>query len=132
MLYQEADQLSDVGILRLAIPLGELRWEKDGSKHGRSPSDAKDSVMSKGKGKTVEKALTPEQAALRQTALLVILQKIESLEPMLKEVSGKNTEEWSHWWASMMSDLLNPASGGGVTSEVVEIGAWWATKIESE
>ena len=128
LLYEEAEQLNDIGTLRVAIPLGELRWEKDGSRHGRSLSDAHDSVMSKGKGKVSEKSLTPEQESLRQTALLVILQKIESLEPILKEASGKNTEEWSHWWASMMTDLLHPSAGGGVTSEVLEAGAWWATK----
>ena len=127
ILYQEADQLSDIGTLRIAIPLGELRWEKDGAKHGRSAGDAHD-MIAKGKGKGAEKALTAEQAALRQTALLTVLQKIESLEPILKDASGKNTEEWSHWWASMMNDLLNPAAGGGVTSEVLEAGAWWATK----
>lgn len=128
ILYQEADQLSDIGTLRIAIPLGELRWERDGSKHARSASDAQDSVMAKGKGRVGETSLTAEQAALRQTALLVVLQKIESLEPILKKASGKNTEEWSHWWASMMGDLLSPAAGGGVTSEVLEAGAWWATK----
>lgn len=131
-LYQEADQLHDIGTLRIAIPLGELRWEKEGAKHGRSASEANDSLMAKGKGKVPAKfSLLPEQAALRQTALLVVLQKIESLEPILKEASGKNTEEWSHWWASMMNDLLNPAGGGGVTSEVLEAGAWWATKTSS-
>ena len=42
--------------------------------------------------------LTDEQAALRYTALLVVIQMIESLEPLLKEVSGKNQEEWQRWW----------------------------------
>jgi hypothetical protein len=42
--------------------------------------------------------LTEEQAALRYTALLVVIQMIESLEPLLKEVSGKNQEEWQRWW----------------------------------
>lgn len=132
ILYEEADKLSDVGTLRIAIPLGELRWEKEGSKHGRSTSDARDSVMSRAKGKVPERSLTPEQEALRQTALLVVLQNIESLEPLLKEASGKNTEEWSHWWASMMNDLLSPSAGGGVTSEVLEAGAWWATKTKTK
>jgi len=42
--------------------------------------------------------LTEDQAALRYTALLVVIQMIESLEPLLKEVSGKNQEEWQRWW----------------------------------
>jgi hypothetical protein len=62
---------------------------------------------------------------------LSVVQMIESLEPLLKEVSGKNSEEWGHWWTSMMADLMDP-SRGAVSGECLEIGAWWATKVEEE
>ena len=132
ILLQEPESLGGIGARRVAIPLGELRWERDGSKHSRNPSDAHDSVIAKGKSKVADRGgLTPDQAALRQTALLTVLQMIESLEPLLKEASGKNSEEWSHWWASMMADLLDP-SKGVLTGECLEIGAWWASKLEEE
>lgn len=124
MLYQETEMLCDVGSRRVAIPLGELRWEQDAfedRKKRRSKSDA-----SRGKHKAVEALLTEDQAALRHTALLTVLQKIESLEPLLKSVSSKNSEEWSRWWASMMSSLLDQDSAGN--TEVLELGSWWATK----
>lgn len=128
VLYQEPESLGDVGMRRVAIPLGELRWERDSYKHGRSKSDADDLQLGKGKGRASEKTLTPDQAALRQTALLTVLQMIESLEPLLKEVSGKNAEEWGHWWQSMMADMMDP-NRGAVSGECLEIGAWFATKL---
>lgn len=131
LLYQEPDDLGDIGIRRVAIPLGELRWERESFRHARTKSELMDSPMSgtyRGKGKLPDKPLTEDQMALRQTALLTVLQLVESLEPILKEVSGKNTEEWSHWWASMMCDLLDP-SKGGLGGECLEVGAWWATKV---
>lgn len=125
ILYQEPESLSEVGIRRVAIPLGELRWERERCKQGElSPTDS-------GKGKFREQKLSPDQVALRQTALLSVVQMIESLEPLLREVSGKNSEEWGHWWASMMADLMDP-SRGAISGESLEIGAWWATKIEEE
>ena len=75
--------------------------------------------------------MSPDQMALRQTALLSVVQMIESLEPLLKEVSGKNSEEWGHWWASMMADLMDPTRGA-ISGECLEMGAWWATKIDEE
>ncbi|KAM0716094.1 hypothetical protein Q7P37_008608 [Cladosporium fusiforme] len=117
-LYQEAEALCDIGIRRVAIPLGELRWERE-----KGPNDDK--------GKLRERNLSPDQVALRQTALLSVVQMIESLEPLLKDVSGKNSEEWGHWWASMMADLMDP-SRGSISGESLEIGAWWATKIAEE
>ena len=132
ILVQEPDSLHNFGSRRVAIPLSEMRWERDGSRHMRHPSDKHDSVMVRDKGKKVDKGLTPDQAALRQTALLTILQMIESLEPLLKEASGKNSEEWSHWWAAMMAELLDPASKNALAGECLEIGAWWASKIEDE
>lgn len=139
VLYQEPESLGDVGIRRVAIPLGELRWERSPSKTASQAPVLTDSPLStKGKGRqaapthsAVDKPLTSDQLAIRQTALLTVLQAIESLEPLLKEVSGKNAEEWSHWWASMMADLLDP-SRGAWTGECLEIGAWWATKLAAE
>ncbi|TKA32177.1 hypothetical protein B0A50_01425 [Salinomyces thailandicus] len=118
VLYQEPELLENVGVRRVAVPLGELRWERES---GTEPL-----LSPKRKGKAGE--LTTEQYELRQTALMTVLQKIESLEPLLKDVSGKNSEEWSHWWASMMSALLDP-SRGAITGECLEMGAWWATKL---
>ncbi|KAK6397302.1 hypothetical protein LTR65_006276 [Meristemomyces frigidus] len=126
VLYQEPEALGDVGIRRVAIPLGELRWEREMFRN------AVDSPMShKGKTKLSDNPLTADQAALRQTALLTVLQMVESLEPLLKEVSGKNSEEWSHWWASMMADLLDPTRGA-LSGECLEVGAWWATKLPEQ
>ena len=127
LLYQETDTLSDVGIRRIAIPLGELRWERDSHKHGRSQSAAE----AKGKARVGEKSLTADQIALRQTALLIVVQMVESLEPLLMDVAGKNTEEWSHWWASMMADLMDP-NKGAASGECLEVGAWWAVKKTEE
>jgi len=130
VLYQEPETLGDVGVRRVAIPLGELRWEREGL---LTPPLA-DSSVAPSKGKSRQQAgkqLTADQFALRQTALLTVLQMIESLEPLLKEVSGKNSEEWSHWWASMLADLLDP-SRGALTGECLEVGAWWATKLPEQ
>jgi SAM-dependent methyltransferase len=129
VLYQEPDTLGDVGFRRVAIPFSELRWERENFDHSHSAGEAVDSPLSsKGKSKLNDRVLTEEQAELRQTALLTALQKVESLEPLLKEVSGKNSEEWSHWWASMMADLLDP-SKAALSGECLELGAWWATKL---
>jgi SAM-dependent methyltransferase len=116
MLLQEAETLSDIGYRRLAIPLGEMRWEASADK------------PAKGKGKTGETScLTPEQSALRSAALLTVVQKIESMEHLLKDVSGKSQEEWQRWWAWMMADLLE--NRGASSGECLEVGAWWAKKV---
>ncbi|KAK8221872.1 hypothetical protein M8818_000037 [Zalaria obscura] len=127
ILFQEPEHLADVGSRRIAIPLGELHWEKERLSNGkRSKSSSNLAASAKGKGKVGEASLTPDQAALRMTALWAVLGKIESLEPLLKEVSGKNSEEWAHWWASMMTNLLEQK--GASSGECLEFGAWWATK----
>lgn len=143
ILHQEAEALTSFGARRVAVPLGELRWERDNPKHSRQTSAAHDSVLmptsskDKGKGKASNVgapqagALTQEQAALRQVALLTVVQMIENLEPLLKDASGKNAEEWSHWWGTMMGDLMDP-SKTGLTGECLEIGAWWGLKKEEE
>ena len=128
MITQEPD-LRDIGWRRVAIPLGEPRWERD-APHRKRISNGHDSPMSvDSRNKVLDdsQSLTPDQKALRHTALMTVLGAIESMEPMLKEVSGKNAEEWSLWWASMMTDLLDPAKGG-LVGECLEMGAWWATK----
>lgn len=125
MLLQEPEALCNVGFRRVAVPFGEMRWEWE--KHEALPS-RKDSGYRSSRPKSWQlQSLTDEQAALRHTALLVEVQFLESLEPLLKEVSGKNQEEWQRWWSSMMVDLLEErkASGG----ECLEMGAWWAQKI---
>lgn len=88
----EVDVLENVDSRRIAIPLGDLRWEREGQ--------GKDS---KGRAR---KALTPEQIAIRRTALLTVVQMIEGMEPMLMEASGKGRDEWDRWWAAMTTDFF--------------------------
>lgn len=108
----EVDLLENVDSRRIAIPLGESRWEREGQ--------GKDS-----KGR-VRKALTPEQIAIRRTALLTVVQMIEGMEPMLMEASGKSRDEWDRWWAAMTSDFFQ--KGGLTSGECLEVSAWWGQK----
>ncbi|KAF2144408.1 uncharacterized protein K452DRAFT_284720 [Aplosporella prunicola CBS 121167] len=124
VLLQEPDTLYDVDYRRIAIPLGEMRWERELDGGGRILK-RRDSEL-KGKGKS-DSYLTEDQAALRHTALTVVIQLIESLEPLLKEVSGKNQEEWQRWWGWMMDDLLTQK--GASSGECLEVGAWWTRKV---
>ncbi|KAF2868997.1 hypothetical protein BDV95DRAFT_499533 [Massariosphaeria phaeospora] len=134
MLLQETETLCDVENRRVAIPLGELRWEREAAAE-KKPSRRRGSEAAKGKkgsvgleASTLEAStLTEEQAALRYTALLVVIQLIESLEPLLKEVSGKNQEEWQRWWGWMMTDLLEQK--GASSGECLEVGVWWCRKV---
>ncbi|RFU24867.1 hypothetical protein B7463_g11471, partial [Scytalidium lignicola] len=133
LLVQEPD-LTDISDWRLAIPLGEeVRWEKEGiggAVTATSNSSLGAHTVSKGKtkesGQHHRKHLTPSQAALRSTALTTVVQMIESLEPMLREASGKGQDEWDRWYGSMMNDLLK--QNGASWGECLEIGAWWAQK----
>jgi len=128
VLHQEPE-LTDFGSRRVAIPFKELCWERPRSKgrnHSRSGTGEKSTSKKKSKSRSSETTLTVDQAAIRYTALLTIVQKIESLEPLLKEASGKNTEEWASWWVSMMSSLVEGDGAG--SGECLEIGSWWATK----
>ena len=130
MLLQETDTLYDVGNRRIAIPLGELRWEREAAAD-KNPPKRRGSEAARGKRNTVgieSLTLTDDQAALRYTALLVLIQMIESLEPLLKEVSGKNQEEWQRWWGWMMTNLLEQK--GASSGECLEVGVWWARKKE--
>ena len=115
MLLQEPDTLRDVGSRRVAIPFGELKWERD-------------DPARRGKGKASDEkgSLSAEQMDLRQAALLNTVMFIEGMEPHLKAVSGKNAEEWTRWWNWMMSDLY--AEGGANQGDCIELGAFWARK----
>ncbi|KAF2121951.1 hypothetical protein BDV96DRAFT_134680 [Lophiotrema nucula] len=129
MLLQEVETLCDVGNRRIAIPLGELRWEREAA-GDRNPAKRRPSEVARGKKPSTSVAssiLTEEQAALRYTALLVVIQMIESLEPLLKEVSGKSQEEWQRWWGWMMANLLEEK--GASSGECLEVGVWWCRKM---
>lgn len=103
----EVDAFETVDGRRIAIPLGELRWERDGQDGTR-------------------KTLNGEQSAIRHTALLTVIQMIEGMEPILMEASGKSTDEWERWWAAMTADLLQ--KGGPASGECLEVSAWWGRK----
>lgn len=129
MLLQEAEVLEQIESRRLAIPLGEVRWEREGV--GGSSTSTNGLQGSKGKAKEVDrKHLTTGQAALRRTALMSIIQMIESLEPLLKEASGKSMDEWDRWCGNLMTDLLK--NNGTSWGECLEVGAWWAKKKDSK
>lgn len=90
-----------------------------------------DSPMSTGSAdqlKGPQQPLTPDQAAIRQTALYNVLHFIQSMEPLLKDVSGKTSDEWHTWCSSMLTDLLD-SSQAGLSGECLELGAWWTHKI---
>jgi SAM-dependent methyltransferase len=126
MLVQETDTLCNVENRRIAIPLGELRWERETAANPKR----RGSEIAKGKKSSTSlesSSLNEDQAALRYTALLVVIQMIESLEPLLKEVSGKNQEEWQRWWGSMMTNLLEQK--GASSGECLELGVWWCRKV---
>ncbi|KAF7879201.1 hypothetical protein EAF04_000399 [Stromatinia cepivora] len=125
MLLQEAEVLEHIESRRLAIPLGEVRWEREGVGGSATATNGLDG--SRGKAKEADrKHLTPGQAALRRTALMSIIQLVESLEPLLREASGKNMDEWDRWCGNLMTDLLK--NNGTSWGECLEVGAWWAKK----
>jgi hypothetical protein len=127
MLLQESESLVDIDSRRLAIPLGEVRWEREGVGGAVTQAQNGIALSSKGKAKeTPHKLLTAGQAALRRTALMTVVQMIESLEPLLKEASGKGQDEWDRWQGNMMNDLLK--NNGTSWGECLEVGAWWARK----
>lgn len=130
MLLQETETLHAVENRRVAIPLGELRWEREAAAERQSANTNRrgsEAARSKKNSAFDSATLTEEQAALRHTALLVVIQMIESLEPLLKEVSGKTQEEWQGWWGSMMTNLLQER--GASSGECLEIGVWWCQKV---
>lgn len=126
VLMSEGQQIKDKGHLRLAIPLGEIRWEREGV--GVAIEDAENSSRSVHQG--IKRILTPLQTAIRQTALSTFLQSIDSLAPILRAASGKNQDEWDKWVAEMTDSLVN--HNGAAWGECLEFGAWWAVKKDAE
>lgn len=127
-LLQESELLTDVRSRRLAIPLSEVRWEKEGV-GGFVTKDSGSSHRSKEKtpAPTIEaKPMSAGQEALRKTALLTVVQQVQALEPILREVAGKSQDEWDTWLGKMMADLVSES--GTSWGECLEVGAWCATK----
>ncbi|PKK49104.1 hypothetical protein CI102_6202 [Trichoderma harzianum] len=126
-LLQEYETLGDVRSRRIALPLSEFRWEKEGI-GGVITTDSK--PESKGKEasapKSDKKTLTAGQIALRQTALLTQVQEMQALEPILRDVSGKSQDELDMWLTKMMNDLMDES--GTSLGECLEFGAWYAKK----
>jgi len=130
LLVQEAEILTAVGNRRLAVPLSEVRWEREGV-GGVVTKDGKSYIETKGRraGKEAAPAgaaLDPGAAALRRTALLTVVQMIQSMEHILRDVSGKSQDEWDGWLGKMMSNLVK--ENGTSWGECLEVGAWWARK----
>lgn len=121
-----------VGSRRVAIPLSDIRWEREESGESKSLSNKigrekrSSKPQSKSEASTDNRSLTPEQGELRRTALLTVLGLIESLEPLLLQQSGKTQDEWDRWWAGLNKDLLE--QDGLLNGECLEVGAWWARK----
>jgi SAM-dependent methyltransferase len=127
MLVQESEDLIEIDSRRLAIPLGEVRWEREGVGGAVTQGTNGHAISSKGKAKeSNHKVLTAGQAALRRTALMTVVQMIDSLEPLLREASGKGQDEWDRWQGNMMNDLLQ--KNGTSWGECLEVGAWWSRK----
>ena len=131
----EPEVFSSVGSRRVAIPLGEVRWEREGigndalnhkKKASRDKSGARRN-SSAVQPSLERRVLSTEQEALRRTALITVLGLIEGLEPLLMKESGKKQDEWDRWWAGLNSDLLE--RDGLLNGECLEAGAWWARKI---
>ena len=130
------DMFYGCGSRRVAIPFGELRWEKEGqsavNQSASAGANEKGRTASAGGGAAEKKpsreakALTPSQAAIRRTALTTSIHFIEALELILKEESGKRQDEWERWWEGLTVDLL--AEGRLFSGECMEIGAWWGRK----
>jgi SAM-dependent methyltransferase len=150
MLLQQSDMLRDVRSRRVAVPFSSVRWEREGvggviTKDGKSYVDWHGgrggamqgrqnggSAMGNGSGAASsggdEGGLTPAHLAIRRTALLNMIGLIRSLEPLLREISGKRQDEWDAWYGKMTNDLLRPGGTGTVWGECMELGAWWCKK----
>ena len=129
----DPDVYGSVGSRRVAIPLSEIRWEREQDEGSKSPSKktGREKSSSKQSPRTDSIAgyriLTSEQAALRRTALITVLGLIESLEPLLMKESGKRQDEWDRWWAGFNHNVLE--QDGLLSGESIEVGAWWARKL---
>lgn len=131
--------LTNHGSKRLAIPLTEVRWEregvggvvtKDGKSYidtgkavGRAKTPTPDGATTEKKGKTLGDA----QLALRETALQTVLGMIEGLEPALREVNEKKQDEWDAWMGKLRKELME--KDGANCGECLEVGAWWSRKV---
>ncbi|KAF5025118.1 hypothetical protein F66182_2819 [Fusarium sp. NRRL 66182] len=127
-LHQEAEDIMEIKTKRLAIPLSEVRWEREGvggvvTKDGKSYVEMKKSTPHQ---KVEKKTLTAAQSALRKTALLTVAQQVSALEPILREASGKSQDEWDVWIGKMMADLMS--ENGTTWGECLELGVWSAKK----
>ncbi|KAF1817644.1 hypothetical protein P152DRAFT_454217 [Eremomyces bilateralis CBS 781.70] len=125
-LLQEPDDLCEIGFRRVAVPLTETRWERESGIDWESKIFPDQEQPTKDQGDEVQSVLTDEQAALRATALMTVVQILEGLEPLLTDLSRKNAEEWARWWSGMKGNLLQ--GRGAEHGECLEIGAWWARK----
>ena len=131
-LSTEAEVPGNVGSRRVAIPFSPTRWEADDLSSQSEQNIC--TTKAKGKGSAAQacvpkanhKPLTPEQGAVRRTALNITIGLIESLEPLLKEQSGMKQDEWYRWWGNMTADLLDKE--GTANGECLEAGAWWVRK----
>lgn len=128
-LLQEFEGLVGTEGRLIAIPLGEVRWEREGI-GGASNDVSGHGIKGKVRDTGDRRVLTPGQAALRRTALTTLIQSIESLEPLLREASGKGQDEWDRWMAGLMNDLMKP--GGTGWGECLEVAACWAQKRRPE
>ncbi|KAF4121880.1 Methyltransferase domain [Geosmithia morbida] len=135
-LLQESESVGGFGSHRVAVPLSEVRWEREGV-GGVVTKDGKSYVKASASGLPARsatptpahvdsKALTAGQAALRRTALITLVDQIVALEPILRDASGKSQDEWDMWLGKMMTDIVN--EGGTNWGECLESGAWWAKK----
>ncbi|KAG5975451.1 hypothetical protein E4U55_007661 [Claviceps digitariae] len=124
-LLQESETLTEVRSRRLAIPLSEVRWETEGV-GGIVTSDGTRTGETPSKDQKGEQTLSAEQIALRETALLTVVQQVQALEAILREASGKSHDEWDVWLGKMMGDLMG--EGGATWGECLEVGAWYARK----
>lgn len=134
--------LSNHGSKRLAIPLAEVRWEREGvggvvTKDGKSYINT-GKAIGRANSKAREDSNDPDkkgrvlgaaQLALRQTALQTVLGFIEGLEPALREVSGKKQDEWDAWLGKLIKELVE--KDGANCGECLEVGAWWARKVQN-
>jgi hypothetical protein len=136
MMMMEAESLIEHGSRRVAIPMCEIDWERQGiggrsrkGKHAqREDSLKRSTIASSGSTSSADTGLlSDEQGTIRKLALLTTVQMIESLEPLLREASGKNLDDWDKWWSAMMTDLLT--HDGARSGECVEVGAWWGRKV---
>ena len=131
---KESSVYEDVGSQRVAVPFGEVRWEREGiggefvkrKENVDSTKSVRQFASKIRESRVSHRRLTQDQVALRRTALMTMIGLIESLEPLLRIESGMKQDEWDRWWAGLNTDLLE--NEGTLNGECLEIGAWWARK----